>query len=108
MRVHKNFFYDRLSTQLAIACGQSGGDDGVMRAVLGIHLAGEAHAPAAAHARSASVVWHRIAQHGYVKRMKSEALRSRLENLVFAIPRKRRHRQWTSPWRPKNVIRVVA
>src|SRR5581483_4032111 len=46
-----------------------------------------------AHARSATVVWHRVAKHGDIERMKAKPLRRRLENLVLFSRRERRHRQ---------------
>ena len=49
--------------QFAVAGGQRRGNHGVLRAALGVHLAGEPHAPAAAHARPAPVVGHAVAQH---------------------------------------------
>ena len=82
-----------LGAQFAVAGGQGDGNDGVLRAVLGVHFAGEAAAPAAAHARAAAVVGNAVARHGQMKGMQAETFCRRLQDAEFAIGRQRRHGQ---------------
>ena len=78
-----------LGPQPRVAGGERARDHGVLRAVLGVRLAAEAHAPADAHAGGAAVVGHGVDEERGVERVQAQPQRRRLEDLVLA--RLRRH-----------------
>ena len=77
--VGQNLLRHALGAQLAVAGAQRDGNDGVLRAVFSVHLAGKSTAPAAAHAGAAAVIGHAVARHGNVEGMQPEALGGRLQ-----------------------------
>ena len=105
---HQDFLDHRFRAQLAVTCGQRHRDDGVLRAALRVHLAGESHAPAAAHAGFAASVGHAVAQHRDVERMQAQAQGRGLQDGLLARRRKRRHGQRLAPRRFERVRPVVA
>jgi len=62
---------DALGSQFAIPSLDRSRDHRILRAAFRAHLAGISHAPAAAYAGSAAVVWDRVPQHRNGKGMKS-------------------------------------
>ena len=106
--VGQNLLDHALGAQLAVLGGERFRDHGVVRAALGVHFAGESHAPAATHAGGTAVVWHAVAQHGNVERVEAEPFGGRMENFVFAVRRQRRHGQGLAARSVKWVARNVA
>src|SRR5205085_1067301 len=92
--ISQNFFGDAFGPDFAVSGCDGSRDHGVLCPAFRIDLAHISNAPAATHARTATVVWDGVSQHGNVKRMKSEALGGRFQNPETAIRRERRHGQW--------------
>jgi hypothetical protein len=98
-----------LGAQFQQARLQRDGQHGVLCPVLGVHLTGESHAPAAAHARRPSVVRHRVAQHRDVERMQPQLVRALVENLELApFRRDGRHGQRLLARPLKGIVGNVA
>ena len=108
LRVGEDFLHHAFGAQLAVTGGERLRNHGVVRAAFGVHFAGEAHAPAAAHASAAPVVGNGVARYRRVEGVQADQFGGLPENLVLAVGRKRWHGQRLLARRFEGIVAVVA